>query len=105
MRVDAYTKMVLTVIAGCLIWLCVHGSGATPVSAQAPQEVVIVGVRGAKTVLTVRPAGDWYQAPLPVDAPRGLATRLIGVERGDSGRWDAVDVNVREQPRKTTPGH
>ncbi len=105
MRIDGYTKAILTIIAACLVWMCVHGVGATPVSAQAPQEVVLVGVRGARTILTVRPAGDWYEATLPVDAPRPLSTRLVGVERGASARWDAVEVDVREAPRKPTPGH
>ena len=35
MTVDRYTKVVLTVIAGCLLWLCAGGpSVITPVSAQ-----------------------------------------------------------------------
>jgi hypothetical protein len=53
MTVDRYTKAVLTVIAGCLLWLCAMGGGRT-VSAQqqaadlstfkaAVQPVVIVG--------------------------------------------------------------
>ena len=105
MRTDVYTKTVLTIIAACLVWMCFHGVGGTPVSAQAPQEVVLVGVRGARTILTVRPAGDWYEAALPVDAPRPLSTRLVGVERGASSRWDALEVAVRDAPRKATPGH
>ena len=36
MKIDLYTKAVLTVIAACLVWICVNG--ATPVAqAQAPQ--------------------------------------------------------------------
>ena len=50
MRPDPYTKTVLTVIAGCLIWLCAMQTGR-PLAAQqaltlekaAPQPVVIVG--------------------------------------------------------------
>ena len=53
MTIDRYTKAVLTVIAGCLLWICAMGSGR-PVSAQQPtadvsvfktpiQPVVIVG--------------------------------------------------------------
>ncbi len=126
MRVDAYTKAVLTVIAACLVWLCVTGAVLTPVSAQAtrqPQEVIIAGSREplettlvgtrapipvmtpARTSLTVRPGSEWYQEPILVDAPRPLPTRLTGVERAASGRWDAIDVNMKEQPRKATPGH
>ena len=50
MRPDPYTKTVLTVIAGCLLWLCAMQTGR-PLAAQqaltlekaAPQPVVIVG--------------------------------------------------------------
>lgn len=34
MAVDRYTKLVLTVIAVCLVWLSFGGSPSTPVSAQ-----------------------------------------------------------------------
>ncbi len=49
MKTDLYTKAVLTVIAMCLVWLCV--SGATPVvGAQAarpePTPVVLVDANG-----------------------------------------------------------
>ncbi len=111
MRIDTYTKVVLTIIAGCLVWLCVAGAPVMSVSAQGLRptsgavEVVLVGVRGERTVVPVRPTGDWYQAPLPVEAPRGIPARLVGIERGGPGRWDPVDVKVMEQGRKTTPGH
>ena len=36
MTIDRYTKCVLTVIAGCLLWMCVMGSGS-PLSAQQRQ--------------------------------------------------------------------
>lgn len=53
MTIDRYTKAVLTVIAGCLLWICATGAGR-PLAAQSPvaplstfnanvQPVVIVG--------------------------------------------------------------
>ena len=47
MRIDTYTRVVLTVIAACLMWLCVVGTPVgTPVSAQVGvQDVRIVGVK------------------------------------------------------------
>lgn len=39
MTIDRYTKCVLTVIAGCLLWMCVMGSGA-PLSAQPRQRAL-----------------------------------------------------------------
>ena len=50
MKIDLYTKAVLTVIALCLIWICVNG--ATPVAnAQAgpqpaPTPVILVDQNG-----------------------------------------------------------
>lgn len=50
MKVDLYTKAILTVIAVCLVWICVNG--ATPVvGAQTarpePTPVVLVDAKGA----------------------------------------------------------
>jgi hypothetical protein len=42
MKTDTYTKFILTVIALCLIWLCVGGSPRV-VNAQSPQHIVIDG--------------------------------------------------------------
>lgn len=127
MRIDAYTKVVLTIIAACLVWICVTGTLFAPAAAQspqAPQEVVVVGVRspvavvtpprtalsvvyGSDVPLAVRPGPEWYAKPVParVTASEPLPMRLIGVEREKGDRWDAIDVNVKEQPRKTSPGH
>ena len=46
MAVDRYTKLVLTVIAVCLVWLSLSVGGPslmTPVSAQTNQRVLIAG--------------------------------------------------------------
>jgi hypothetical protein len=49
MRPDAYTKVVLTVIAICLVWLCFASPLLTPRTvaraAGSPQEVVVVGIK------------------------------------------------------------
>ena len=48
MKIDAYTKVVLTVIALCLLWQCAFQLVATPVSAQPirdGQAVVITGIQ------------------------------------------------------------
>jgi hypothetical protein len=42
--VDRYTKLVLTVIAVCLVWIALGGpSLVTPVEAQAGDRVIIAG--------------------------------------------------------------
>ncbi len=114
MRVDAYTKAVLTVIAACLLWMCFTGSVITSAGAQAPrepQEVVVVGTRAPvpvttapRTSLAVRPGPEWYEQALPVQVPRPLPTTVTGIDRSSGGRWDPLDVNVKEQPRKGAPG-
>jgi hypothetical protein len=55
MRTDLYTKLVLTVIAFCLVWICFRDVNlSTPVEAQPrPQEVVISGVRTRSGFLPV----------------------------------------------------
>lgn len=45
--IDTYTKIILTIIAVCLLWICVRDNElATSVHAQSPlQEVIIAGVK------------------------------------------------------------
>ena len=43
--IDRYTKSVLTVVAACLVWLCVKNFTAVrPAVASTPQPVTIVGI-------------------------------------------------------------
>ena len=93
MMVDRYTKCVLTVIAACLVWICVMGSGL-PVSAQARQRaftaanavnvqpVILVGTgtmdsAGAVTVNFVSERGrDITDLTIPVSAAQPLPVSL-----------------------------
>ena len=44
MAIDRYTKVILTVIAVCLVWLSIGGpSLITPVRAQDKQQVILAG--------------------------------------------------------------
>ena len=67
MAVDRYTKLLLTVIAVCLVWLSVGGPSVfTPVSAQSDQRVLISGwVDGDGRVRQIYPAATGGQG-LPV---------------------------------------
>ena len=101
--VDRYTKAVLTVIAGCLLWICAMGAGV-PLTAQRPsvqtmpnatiQPVVIVGTgtldqRGTVTVNFTQqgrtdptlPVQLPYTAakPLPVSLPYTAASPMPAV--------------------------
>jgi hypothetical protein len=44
MRFDLYTKAILTIIAGCLLWMCLRDTTlSTTVQAREIQKVIIVG--------------------------------------------------------------
>jgi hypothetical protein len=91
MTVDRYTKAVLTVIAGCLVWICAKGTGQA-LSAQSAQflripnanvqPVVIVGTgtldqQGTVTVSYIQQDGVRRTDPtLPVALPYTTARPL-----------------------------
>lgn len=64
MRIDAYTRIILTVIAVALVWLAVGASNLLPVAEaqdRSPQRVVIVGWESGG-------AGGSRPLPLPTEA-------------------------------------
>ena len=114
MSTDVYTKVVLTVIAGCLVWICL--SGATPrVMAQAkrpdPTPVILVDDRGipVPTMQGLRVNFGTQVVPvtvrnqsLPVDVSNtSLPVHLTSIQRGS--RWDAIDVQVGRSPSTPMP--
>ena len=69
MKTDVYTKIILTVIATCLAWLCVQPLlSPKPMAAQSAQRVVIVGIDGIQLLASGKPA-------LPVKIVEGAATK------------------------------
>jgi hypothetical protein len=91
MNVDRYTKAVLTVIAGCLLWICAMGAGQSVAAQPAAfgtipkasvQPVVIVGTgtldqQGTVTVNFVQQGGARRTDPtLPVQLPYSPAKPL-----------------------------
>lgn len=78
MRIDWYTKCVLTVIAACLVWLSIGGAAVTPVAyAQRPPLPGTVGT------------GDRVLISGFVDE-KGVVHTLSG----DQGDARALPVNV-----------
>ena len=85
MTAEAYTRFVLTVIALCLIYLCVREGAPPALAQQEPTPVVITGIQlggEPKTVLpvavvgTARPARDgWAISPLEVRVPDEVQIR------------------------------
>jgi hypothetical protein len=111
LKIDLYTKTVLTGILGCLLWLCgMHTPIATPVQAQlGPTSVIIAGyssagsTHGLDSGLPVRSVGvgNASTAPLPLTgspAPAAAAVKLMSWN--GNGRlmlpWEAV-CNVVSQ--------
>ena len=74
MRIDLYTRLVLTTIALCLVWICVVITPmGTPLGAQANvQDVRIVDIKAPAVIRDMAPdgsiirqrrAGDWDTVP------------------------------------------
>jgi|SRR5687767_3949616 hypothetical protein len=133
MIVDRYTKCVLTVIAACLLWLCVMGS-ASPLSAQSRsrlfpnadvQPVILVGTgtldqAGTVTVhFAPQPGSRMATDPtvpvsLPYTASAPLPTQLsyspsapLAVEIASvkkTGDWEPLRASVEDAPTRRLPG-
>jgi len=114
MRVDAYTKAVLTVIAVCLIWMCLNG--VTPVvGAQAarpePAPVVLVDGKGVpiytsegfRVSLGVKALPVIVNnASLPVEITNpALNVAVRSIQRGTA--WDPISVQVMREPPTLMP--
>jgi hypothetical protein len=114
MNVDAYTKAVLTVIAVCLVWMCLNG--LTPVAgAQAarpePTPVILVDAKGApiytsegfRVSLGVRALPVLVSnTSLPVEISNpSLAVSVRSIQRGTA--WDPIQVQVMREPPTLRP--
>lgn len=77
MKIDLYTKVVLTIIALCLVWVCVKDVSVTQTaSAQGTQPVSIVGITGGLII------------------PVGIS----GIEQYPSAPWDPLPVSETKNP-------
>jgi hypothetical protein len=120
MRVDAYTKAVLTVIAACLMWICLNG--VTPVaSAQAgqvgqaarvgPTPVMLVDEKGAPIYTSegFRVSTGIKALPVIVSNPsvpveisnRPINVAVQSIQRGAA--WDPIQVQVMREPPTLMP--
>jgi hypothetical protein len=73
MRVDIYTKAILTIIAVCLLWLCLRGTTVIPVAeaqtSSATQKVHVAGWIDANGEVHLLPTKSQNKnSALPVDA-------------------------------------
>jgi hypothetical protein len=111
MRVDLYTKTVLTGILGCLLWLCVALTPiGTPVQAQlAPTQVVLAGyqvggslrsLEGGLPVVMVSGHPSAAVQPPPVTAPAAVAAPLVSSPVSSSSRPAAVGGRCQATTKK-----
>jgi hypothetical protein len=87
MSAESYTRFVLTIIAACLIYLCVKESAPPASAQQAPTQVVITGIELGATPKTVLPVavvgsatavrGGWSISPLEVRVPDEVRIRSV----------------------------
>jgi hypothetical protein len=114
MNVDAYTKGLLTVIAACLVWMCLNGV-MPAANAQAklppPTPVVLVDANGmpiftaqglrvnfGNTIVPVSVANN----PVPVEVTnRALPVALRTIQR--TAAWDPIEVRVLREPPTQRP--
>ena len=134
MTIDRYTKAVLTVIAGCLLWMCAMGAGS-PVAAQRStadlsafkpgvQPVVIVGTGsmdqdGNIAVKLLADTGKKRTDPtlavtLPYSATNPMPSQLFYTPGAPlpveitavkkTGEWEPLRAAVEDAPVRKTPG-
>jgi hypothetical protein len=114
MKIDLYTKAVLTVIAVCLVWMCVNGVmpvvGAQ-VARPAPTPVLLVdangnpiyGAEGLRMNVGTKPVPVFVQNDaLPVSVTnRALSVAVAAIQR--SSVWDPIPVQVMREPPTQRP--
>jgi hypothetical protein len=103
MHVDWYIKAILTVIAACLVWMCVNG--AIPVaSAQAPARptpVILVDQNGAPAITAQGLRVNLGTQAVPVTLAQTVPVAITSIER--RGTWQPVIVDVLKQPPTLMP--
>jgi hypothetical protein len=95
---DLYTKVILTVIAACLVWLCVSNVNfVSPAQAQGagiPGQVTIVGI-SKEVVLPVGIAAT--KSPVPVKFEGTMPVKVTAIKR-DPKEWDALKIEQGAKP-------
>ena len=114
MKSDAYTKAVLTVIAACLVWMCVNGM--TPVTqAQTkppePSPVILVDAKGNPLYGSDGLRVNLGAKPLPVNVSNDrlgvdvrnpvLPVAVRAIQRTTA--WDPIHVQVMREPPTQMP--
>ena len=114
MNVDTYTKGVLTVIAACLVWMCLNGvTPAANAQSKLPQPtpVVLVDANGmpiytaeglrVNTGKTIFPVAVANQSLRVEVANRSVPVALHSIQR--TAAWDVIPVQVMREPPTQRP--
>jgi hypothetical protein len=111
MNIDIYTKGLLTVIAACLVWMCLNAAmpaAQAQVAPPAPTRVVLVNANGTPvTMLPVMVTNQSMnvavinpQLAVAVSNP-SLPVAVRSIERGAA--WDPIQVQVMRDPPTSMP--
>ena len=104
MRTDLYLKSVLTVIAACLLWMCVNGVTPAALAQTKPSEptrVVLVDERNVPLSTVQGLHVNVGLQTVPVSIANPVAVRLTSIER--AGSWQPVEVRVLREPSTLLP--
>jgi hypothetical protein len=105
MRTDVYLRTVLTIIAACLVWICVNGvtpAALAQTKAAEPTRVLLVDERNVplSTIQGLHVNLGLQTVPVSVANP-SIPVRLISIERG--GSWQPIEVRVLRDPSTLMP--
>ena len=104
MKADVYTKTVLTVIAACLVWICVTNvtpAASAQVQQPLPARVMLVDERGAPLATALGLPVTFTNAALPVTITQTVPVAITSIER--RGAWQPIVVEVLRQPPTLMP--
>ena len=102
MSVDTYTKGLLTVIAACLVWMCLNGSmPAIRAQTAKPETTRVVLVDANGTPVTVLPVMLTNRSMNVAVTNPSLDVAVRSIQRGTA--WDSIQVQVLRDPPTPMP--
>ena len=105
MKIDLYTRTVLTVIAACLVWLCVNAVTPTAAAQADVQKVVLVDSRGLPVIgaLGLRVNFGDLAVPVSVAQDKNVSVVIRGIERAGTVPWQPIQVDVLKAAPTSMP--
>jgi hypothetical protein len=112
MKTDTYTKAILSVIAACLVWMCVTRElpaaqaqaqpQAPPAQPAPPVRVILVDQLNRPIYTTQGLLVNVGEAPMPVQVTnQAVPVTLNAVQQ--TGAWDPVLVRTMREPPTPMP--